>query len=191
MKRFSRFVVLALAALLLWTVTPEAVASRFRFANLSWKRAPGTNALAVEITAAEAWRLGARGIGEIYYYYGDGSGGFTTSTATRIATLADSAGEQFEVWRYTTTHTYRSNDVFRVDDSSCCRISTLVNAADPNESVAMLCWPGAVDGYELQTATSILGPWMPVTAPVAQDNGDNAVRLSGEGTRFYRLVQPT
>ncbi len=55
----------------------------------------------------------------------------------------------------------------------------------------MLRWPGAADGYELQTATSILGPWTPVLAPVAQDNGDSVIRLPEEGTRFYRLVPPS
>ncbi|NDA67464.1 MAG: hypothetical protein EBY09_12640, partial [Verrucomicrobia bacterium] len=127
-----------LAALLFGLCPPEATASHFRFANLSWKRAPGTNSLAVEITVTEAWAVNSGGIGSIFYNFGDGSGGFTASTATRIATLADIAGEQFEVWRYSTTHTYPSNGIFTVDGSSCCRISTLVNAPDASEAFTML-----------------------------------------------------
>lgn len=52
----------------------------------------------------------------------------------------------------------------------------------------MLRWNGAADGYELQTSTSILGPWTPVLAPVTRDNGESIVHLPAEGTRFYRLV---
>ncbi len=53
-----------------------------------------------------------------------------------------------------------------------------------------LRWPNDGSGYELQTATAITGPWMPVLAPVAQENGDSVIHLPAEGTRFYRLVQP-
>ena len=52
-------------------------------------------------------------------------------------------------------------------------------------------WPAGTAGYELQTATAITGPWTPVLTPVALEGRDSVVRLSTEGTRFYRLVRPT
>ena len=128
MKTFTRCLILTLTAALLWSFTQTAKASHFRFANLSWKRAPGANPLAVEITVTEAWRISSGGIGEIFYQLGDGSGNFSTSTATRIATLTDAAGEQYEVWRYSTSHTYPSNGLFTVSGTSCCRISSLNQA---------------------------------------------------------------
>ena len=51
-------------------------------------------------------------------------------------------------------------------------------------------WPASVGGYELQTAPAITGPWTPVLAPVAVENGESVVRLPSGGTRFYRLVRP-
>lgn len=128
----------ALTLLLLGLLAQHATASHFRFANLSWKRAAGTNALAVEITVTEAWRTEAGGVGEIPYSFGDGSETFTTAGATRVAELADAAGEQYEVWRYTTTHTYPSNGVFTVTGSSCCRIGSLVNASNDDEQLTMV-----------------------------------------------------
>ena len=128
----------ALAVLLLGLLAQHAAASHFRFANLSWKRASGTNALAVELTVTEAWRTEAGGTGEIAYSFGDDSQSFTTAGATRVAALADTAGEQYEVWRYTTTHVYPSNGVFTVTGSSCCRIGSLVNASSADERLTMV-----------------------------------------------------
>ena len=188
MKSRLRWFLLLFVAALFGALTPESAASHFRFANLSWKRAPGTNALAVEITVTEAWRSGSGGIGEIYYYYGDGSGGFTTAAATRIAALADAAGESYEVWRYTTTHTYTSNGMFRVEGSSCCRISTLVNAADANESLAMVVdlRDSANTGSPVSTAPVILqmqaGANNSIPLPVVDPDGDGfSVRFATSG----------
>ncbi|KAF0176670.1 MAG: repeat-containing protein [Limisphaerales bacterium] len=178
MKRLLRSFTLALAAVLLWSLPQPAAASHFRFANLSWKRAPGTNSLAVEITVTEAWRISSGGIGEIFYQFGDGSPGFSTATATRVATLSDVVGEQYEVWRHTTTHTYPSNDVFTVSGSSCCRISTLVNAADASESLTMLVdlRNPANTGSPVTTAPVILqmqaGTNNSVALPIVDPDGD-------------------
>ena len=61
-----------LAVAILLGVTHDAAATHFRFANLSWKRAPGTNALAVEITVTEAWQKFSKGT--VPYDFGDGTG---------------------------------------------------------------------------------------------------------------------
>jgi len=51
----------------------------------------------------------------------------------------------------------------------------------------LLRWPGA-EGWVLETAPAVTGPWTPVLVPVTQENGDSVVRLPAEDTRFYRLV---
>jgi fibronectin-binding autotransporter adhesin len=194
------FALLASLACLAGPVT-DAGASHFRFANLAWKRAPGTNSLAVEITVTEAWRTGSGGIGEISYQLGDG-GGFSTSAATRIATLTDIAGEAYEVWRYTTTHIYPSNGLFTVTGSSCCRISTLANAADDSEAFTMLVdlRTSANTGSPVTTAPVILqmqaGTNNSVALPIVDPDGDSfSVRLAtvaeASGSEFGTYTTPT
>jgi uncharacterized repeat protein (TIGR01451 family) len=194
------FALLASLACLAGPVT-DAGASHFRFANLAWKRAPGTNSLAVEITVTEAWRTGSGGIGEISYQLGDG-GGFSTSAATRIATLTDIAGEAYEVWRYTTTHIYPSNGLFTVTGSSCCRISTLANAADDSEAFTMLVdlRTPANTGSPVTTAPVILqmqaGTNNSVALPIVDPDGDSfSVRLAtvaeASGSEFGTYTTPT
>ncbi|MFA6547051.1 MAG: hypothetical protein WCS99_21720, partial [Limisphaerales bacterium] len=185
MKSLSRPYIFTFICAVMWALLPDAAASHFRFANLSWKRAPGTNELAVEITVTESWRINSGGIGEIFYQFGDDSDGFSTSTSTRIATLADIAGEQYEVWRYTTTHTYPSNGLFQVSGSSCCRISTLANAADGSESFAMLVDLRSSNntGSPVTTAPVILqmqsGTNNSVALPIVDPDGDAfSVRLA-------------
>ncbi|MBI5802249.1 MAG: PD40 domain-containing protein [Verrucomicrobia bacterium] len=183
MKTFLRPTVLTLAAVLLWLLTATASASHFRFANLSWKRAPGTNALAVEITLTEAWQRFSKGT--VGYSFGDGTGTFDSSTASLIATLADISGEQYEVWRYTTTHTYPSNGIFTISGSSCCRIESLVNASSASESLSMLVdlRGSSNTGSPVTTAPVILqmqaGTNNSIALPVVDPDGDAfTVRLS-------------
>ncbi|MFM8469640.1 MAG: hypothetical protein ACKODH_06690 [Limisphaerales bacterium] len=58
-------------------------------------------------------------------------------------------------------------------------------------SERLLRWAGGATGYVLETAPTITGPWTPVLAPVAQEDGVSVVRLPvTDGVRFYRLVQP-
>ncbi|MFM8470889.1 MAG: hypothetical protein ACKODH_13165, partial [Limisphaerales bacterium] len=185
MNRLLRPLAIAVVSTFLCGLSPTASASHFRFANLSWKRAPGTNALAVEITVTEAWRSASSGPGEISFSYGDGSPNFTTAAATRIATLTDAAGEEYEVWRYTTSHTYPSNGLFQVAGSSCCRISTLANAADASESFQMLVdlRSTANTGSPVITAPVILqmqaGTNNSVALPIVDPDGDAfTVRLA-------------
>jgi len=136
LKRVIQRLIVLVAVSAMELVATSALASHFRFANLSWKRAPGTNALAVEITLTEAWQRSSKDV--ISYAFGDGTGFFDSSAAVLSARLADQAGEEYEVWRHTTTHTYPSNGVFTVVGTSCCRISSLVNAGDASERLSMV-----------------------------------------------------
>ncbi len=183
MKTVFRPLVFLLAAALVCGLTQTADASHFRFANLAWKRAPGANALAVEITVTEAWRIGT-GSGEISYQFGDTTGSFNTATGTLIATLSDIAGEQYEVRRYTTTHTYPSNGLFQVSGSGCCRIDSLLNATG-SESFAMLVdlRDPANTGSPVTTVPVILqmqaGTNNSIALPIVDPDGDAfSVRLA-------------
>ncbi|HXG47133.1 MAG TPA: Calx-beta domain-containing protein, partial [Methylomirabilota bacterium] len=111
-------------------------ATHFRFGTITWKQSPN-DPLTVEVTVTEAWRHSFVGTGELYYSFGDGSF-FTTSGATQVAVLTDLAGEEYSVWRYTTTHTYPSFGQYVISGESCCRISSLVNAGDASEKLTAI-----------------------------------------------------
>ncbi|MEW6304099.1 MAG: Calx-beta domain-containing protein [Verrucomicrobiota bacterium] len=141
----SRFAAIVVGCLLIST---DASATHFRFGNITWKQSP-TNALTVEITVTEAWRHSGLGIGELFYSFGDGTF-FDTSSATNVAVLTDIAGEEYSIWRYTTTHTYPSFGQYIISGESCCRISSLVNAGDASEKLTAI-----VDLVESNTGSPV------------------------------------
>ncbi|MFA6546187.1 MAG: DUF642 domain-containing protein [Limisphaerales bacterium] len=107
-----------------------------------------------------------------------GSGAFSAFTGGNLGGITLSAG-------------YSGGDVTLAASTTIASLpplrSLLPQMAGAERS---LRWPGGAAGYELQMATSINGPWIPVQVPVAQENGASVVRVSTEGTRFYRLVPP-
>jgi hypothetical protein len=107
----------------------SAHATHFRGASLTWKRL-ASPANTIELTVIESWRTNASGLGQIPYVWGDGTAGFNTAGAVTISTNAD-----FTVSRKVFTHTYASQGPYTISGTSCCRISTLINAADANETV--------------------------------------------------------
>ncbi len=119
---------LPISVMLLFLLAGPALASHFRFATISWRKAPGGNGLAVDITIREGYRAGAQETGGIQYSFGDGSGTFDSVGATLEGTATDLAGEQYEVYRKTVRHTYVSEGAYVVTGQSCCRLGTLQNA---------------------------------------------------------------
>jgi len=156
----------------------DVQASHFRFGNLSWRRAAGaSNALTVEITVTEAWRANSSGVGEIDYLFGDGTGTFTTTGATLVAQLTDFAGESYEVWTRTITHTYPSNGVYTVDGQSCCRISSLINAGDDSERLTMVVDLQSANAGSPVTTSSVILQMLnnatnSIALPIADPDGD-------------------
>lgn len=116
----------SVVCLMILAVASEA--SHFRFGNISWRRVQGApNPRTIEITFTEAWRSGADDF--ITYNLGDGTS-INTGAAPTIATLTDISGEQYIVQRQVVTKTYATDGPFTVTGSSCCRISSLINAGD-------------------------------------------------------------
>ena len=113
-------------ALLTCGLAATAHASHFRFAHNTWRRLSGNT---VEFTSTQAWRLGAES--PLPIDFGDGFSDIGSSTV--IGSFTDLAGEGYTILRYTVQHTYGSDGPFTASMSSCCRISTLVNAADQSE----------------------------------------------------------
>lgn len=104
-------------------------ASHFRFGHLSWQRAAGnTNSLVVEITVVEAWRKDTSGPGSLTYTIDHDGTTFSSQGAAVIGTLTDIAGDEYEIYSHTVTHTFPSNGVYTVTSSQTFRLVDLVNA---------------------------------------------------------------
>jgi len=103
--------------------------SHFRFGHLSWQRAGGdANSLTVEITAVEAWRKETSGPESLTYTIDHDGTTFSSQGATLIGTLTDLAGDEYEVYSRTFTHTFPSNGIYTVTSSQTFRLVDLVNA---------------------------------------------------------------
>lgn len=106
----------------------SAHASHFRGASLTWKKLPPpAPANTIEVTVTESWR--ADFLDYNIYSWGDGTGGFATSSAQVIATGTDATGS-FSVIRKVVNHTYSGPGPWTISANGCCRISTLANAAN-------------------------------------------------------------
>jgi hypothetical protein len=125
LKRVVPVASFALIGLLVFLVPVEAFASHFRYGSITWQRAaPGSRT--VNFTLAGAWR--STSVGAHTLQFGDGAS--RTLQPTVVASGTDARGEAYTVVRYTVSHTYAGNGPYTAFVTSCCRISTLVNAAD-------------------------------------------------------------
>lgn len=119
----------AAAALAILVAASSASASHFRFAHNTWRRVSGN---VVEFTSTQAWRSDF--LDNLPINFGDGTGS-GSATPTTIGTFTDQTGASYTVRRYTIQHTYATEGPYTAFSSSCCRISTLVNAADASERI--------------------------------------------------------
>lgn len=118
---------LCLALLVLSQATIQA--SHFRFGHLSWQRASGnTDSLVVEVTVVEAWRKDTSGPGSIVYTIDQDGTTFSSLGAAVIGTLTDIAGDEYEIYSRTITHTFPTNGVYTITSSQTFRLVDLVNA---------------------------------------------------------------
>lgn len=110
------------------------------------------------------------------------------SGGTRVGTFAAVTGDNLG-GGLTLVPTYVLGNLTLVATDGSAALPPLAPGVDGGSRV--IRWPAGTAGYELQTAPTVFGPWTPVLAPVAAEDGASVVRLSADGTRFYRLVQPT
>lgn len=106
----------------------NAQASHFRYGHNTWQRISGNT---VEFTSTQAWRSGTDD--NLAIAFGDGSFGITAYST--IGSFTDVAGEQYIITQYKVQHTYASEGPYVAYSENCCRISTLVNAADGYERI--------------------------------------------------------
>lgn len=95
--------------------------SHFRYFTLGWTRQPATRT--VNFQATSGWRVSPF----IQLSFGDSTNQILPNTL--VASGLDATGN-FEIYNHSTVHTYPSDGPFVASFQSCCRISTLSNAAD-------------------------------------------------------------
>lgn len=162
----------ALALLLFsFATAAPAFATHFRFAHNTWRRVSGNT---VEFTSTQAWR--ANSLDMLRITPGDGSSSLIGPVGN-IGTVTDLAGEQYTIRQYTVQHTYTTEGPFTAFSTSCCRISTLVNAADQAELIqAVVDLRSGNQGSPVSSIPVILqmiqGGTNSVALPVADPDGD-------------------
>jgi hypothetical protein len=132
LSRHVRMLFLVVALL----CTTSAIASHFRYGNISWRVVSGRT---VEFKVSQSWRysvwyptLGGT-ISTDVLYFGDGTSATINLKVTSINTVED--------WFYgeaTITKTYAANQNYLAYFANCCKISTLMNNRDGNWRVETL-----------------------------------------------------
>jgi hypothetical protein len=149
MRLISRFLVS-----LTLVMVPAAQATHFRQGELRWRVPDPVNApLTVEFEIRVAWR--STFLDTVALNYGDGTSSSAMS-GTAEGNATDASGDGYTLMRYTTSHTYAASGNYTAFISSCCRVSSLVNAGD--------------DAYRVETRIDLTNghahPPLTIAAPV-------------------------
>ena len=138
-SNWKRLAAALLVSFMTLLMAQEALATHFRYGNITWRIPDPVNApRTVEFTVTTAWRDNA--INSVSLNFGNGS--TATVTQTQIGSGLDAKGTIYDVAQGITTHTYSGSQTeFTAFFRGCCRISTLINAAD--------------DGFRLETKVSL------------------------------------
>lgn len=136
-------ILLSVVALLMLCAATVAEATHFRFGHTTWRRVSDNvdGSVTVEFISTQAWRATAPDM--LGLDFGDGSffSPADPGDITDLFTGTDLAGEGFVIRRYIVQHTYSqaditaNNGIFVASGQSCCRISTLQNAADNSMNI--------------------------------------------------------
>ncbi len=117
-----------LASVFVLVFTSRAEATHFRYGNIRYTIPdPESAPLTVRFEVVTAWR--AAFTDSTTLTFGDGTNN-GLAQGVLIGSGFDTAGEEYKVFRYTATHTYPAAGQYIANFGSCCRISTLTNAAD-------------------------------------------------------------
>jgi len=105
-----------------------ALASHFRYGTISWTVPDPQNApLTVKFTVTSAWRGGSPDATDLNF--GDGATNGAVQGAL-IGTGVDTLNQAYEVYQYSTTHTYAAAGNYTAFFTDCCRIAGLQNGAN-------------------------------------------------------------
>jgi MYXO-CTERM domain-containing protein len=110
----------------------DAQATHFRYGNITYTVPDPVNApTTVRFDVVTAWAQVF--IGTTTLVYGDGQQNPDTAGA-KIGNGIDASGLAYQVQRYSVTHTYPSKSVYTAFFTSCCRISTLTDTGQHDQS---------------------------------------------------------
>lgn len=136
---------LLVVLLVVCSFASAASATHFRFGHTTWTRVSNNQdgSVTVQFVSTQAWRTS--GLDILGLSFGDGSS-FNPSGAdiTDIFAGTDLAGEGYTIRQYTVQHIYSqadiasNNGIFVAFGTSCCRISSLINAGDDSERVSTI-----------------------------------------------------
>ena len=126
LRSLIAFVVVACGLLM----SSNADESHFRYGNIVWNVPdPGGAPFQIEYTVTTGWRSDS--LDGVTLNFGDASSVFlSTGSATNLGTGQDAAGENYTILEWKGLHDYGTDGSFTMSFTSCCRVSTLTNAAD-------------------------------------------------------------
>jgi MYXO-CTERM domain-containing protein len=127
MSKLKHFLAVLFALGTVLLASQRAEASHFRYGNISYTIPDASAPKTVRFQVTTAWR--ADFIGTTTLDFGDGTSNPDTLGQT-FATGVDATGLQYAFTQYVVTHTYPALGQYTAQFNSCCRLSTLVNAAD-------------------------------------------------------------
>ena len=127
MSKLKHFLAVLFALSTVLLASQRADASHFRYGNISYTIPDPSAPRTVRFNVTSAWR--ADFIGSTTLDFGDSTSNPDTIGAT-FASGVDATGLQYVFTGYVVTHTYPAVGQYTAQFNSCCRLSTLVNAAN-------------------------------------------------------------
>ena len=127
MSKLKHFLAVLFALSTVLFASQRAEASHFRYGNISYTIPDPSAPRTVRFQVTTAWRSDF--IGTTTLDFGDNISNPDTLGQT-FASGVDATGLQYVFTQYVVTHTYAANGQYTAQFNSCCRLSTLVNAAD-------------------------------------------------------------
>jgi hypothetical protein len=113
----------------------EALASHFRYGSVTWRVPDPAQPLTVEFNVTTGWRQNAQANQkQTQLDFGDGSPLNTLlplivgpNLQGFVGSGVDTAGNPYDIYSYTTQHTYASAGQFTAFISNCCRVAGIIN----------------------------------------------------------------
>jgi len=132
MSKLRILVTLLASCCVLFLFAKDAHATHFRYGNITYSVPDPINApTTVRFDVVTAWA--SNFIGGTTLQFGDSTSNPDTIGA-KIGEGVDAGGLPYTVQRYSVTHTYAAKSVYTSSFDSCCRISTLTNDGQKDDS---------------------------------------------------------
>lgn len=129
-----RVFVLAVVCVLSLLGARTAHATHFRYGTINYRLPDPADPRVVDLEVTVAWRSSYLPVDSTVLAFGDGTTGPAT-VGVNIGYGFDATGGQYTVYRYTLRHTYPAPGQYVASFTSCCRLSSLINAGDRSFTV--------------------------------------------------------